>query len=91
MNNIAIIEIEKERLAKEGVLKYTGRSITVTTADGDELEVKEIQPIHTFNRWKQLGYRVKKGEKSFIKFPIWKYSTKKGEDEEETEQKRKEA
>lgn len=37
--------------------------------------------IHTFERWKALGYSVKKGEKSEIKFPIWKYAGKKKENE----------
>ncbi len=34
------------------------------------------EEIHTFRRWKSMGYSVKKGEKSTIKFPIWKYSTR---------------
>lgn len=47
-----------------------------------------IQPgeeIHTFARWKSLGYSVKKGEKAIAKFPIWKMGTKKDEDGEEKE------
>lgn len=32
------------------------------------------EEIHTFQRWKDMGFIVKKGEKSSIKFPIWKYS-----------------
>ena len=31
------------------------------------------EEIHTFERWKELGFSVKKGERSTIKFPIWKY------------------
>ena len=43
--------------------------------------------IHTFNGWKKLGYTVKKGEKSFIKFPIWKYvNSKKKTQQEEPEE-----
>ena len=38
------------------------------------MELPEV--IHTFNGWKQLGYSVKKGEHSNIKFPIWKHTTK---------------
>lgn len=45
-----------------------------------------IQPdeeIHTFQRWKALGYSVKKGEHAVAKFPIWKMGTKKNDDGEE--------
>lgn len=35
------------------------------------------EEIHTFQRWKAMGFCVRKGEKSYIKFPIWKYSTEK--------------
>ena len=38
------------------------------------IELPEV--IHTFNGWKELGYSVKKGEKSSIKFPIWKHTVK---------------
>lgn len=39
--------------------------------------------IHTFERWKELGFSVKKGEKSTIKFPIWKYGKPKTEQNED--------
>lgn len=35
------------------------------------------EEIHTFQKWRQLGFSVKKGEKSDIKFSIWKYGGKK--------------
>ena len=35
------------------------------------------EEIHTFQKWRQLGFSVKKGEKSDIKFPIRKYGGKK--------------
>lgn len=47
----------------------------------------KIQPeeeLHTFARWKALGYSVKKGEKALAKFPIWKMGTRKDDDGEET-------
>ena len=46
--------------------------------------------IHTFEHWKALGFKVKKGEKSDIKFAIWKYSKGKTieNDEGEKEEKR---
>ena len=47
------------------------------------------QEIHTFQRWKALGYSVKKGEHAIAKFAIWKMGTRKtknddGEEEETT-------
>lgn len=31
-----------------------------------------IEPMHTFEMWKQLGYTVRKGEKAICKLGIWK-------------------
>lgn len=46
------------------------------------------EEIHTFEKWKSMGFAVKKGEKSTIKFPIWKYSTKgKKKSDEDDEEK----
>ena len=67
MTNAAIIEQESMRLVEQGVLKL------VDVGGGMLLP----EPIHTFNGWKERGYSVKKGEKSNIKFPIWKHGTKK--------------
>lgn len=56
-------------------------------ADG-KLEMVNGQPeeIHTYNKWKELGYQVFRGEKAICKLAIWKpISKKKAEDEEEQE------
>ena len=82
MTNKEIITTEQERLVAEGVLKYTGRVLELEMEDGEIVQIKEIQPIHTYNAWKSLGYQVKKGEKCVAKFPIWKYSTKKRKNED---------
>lgn len=47
------------------------------------------EEMHTFEKWKSLGYSVKKGEKSEIKFPIWKYSNRKKSDKTEEEENEK--
>ena len=39
-------------------------------------------PLHTYSKWKSLGYQVKKGEKSEHRITIWKGCTKKVHDEE---------
>ena len=41
------------------------------------------EDIHTFKKWQQLGYSIKKGEKAIAKFPIWKYTVKEKDGEEE--------
>lgn len=42
-------------------------------------------PLHTYTKWKSMGYQVKKGEKAQHKITIWKHSTKKVKDENNEE------
>lgn len=84
MTNAKIIFNESVKLMEEGVLKGTGEFLTVEYDDGTTAELEMPEPIHTFNGWKALGYSVKKGEKSVIKFPIWKYTEKQKPEEEKT-------
>lgn len=56
------------------------------------LDVDEggIEPIHTFEVWRQMGYTVMKGEKALVKLSIWKQGKKKakgGESEDESGEK----
>ena len=75
MTNAQIILNESIRLMNDGILKGSGQFVQMETVDGiQEIELPEA--IHTFNGWKQLGFTVKKGEKSSIKFPIWKHTSK---------------
>lgn len=76
MTNAMIILMESVKLMEEGVLKGTGEQITVEDANGNKKTLEMPEAIHTFNGWKALGYSVKKGEKSKIKFNIWKHTTK---------------
>lgn len=73
MTNEAIIMEQSLLLVEQGVLK-------AFDMNGELIP----EPIHTFNGWKSRGYKVKKGEKSNIKFPIWKFTKKeiKKEDKE---------
>ena len=79
MTNADIIFNESQRLAKEGIIGYTGKVFIFEDADGNQIEVKETEPIHTFAAWKQMGYKVKKGEKAVAQFTIWKHSAPKVE------------
>ena len=68
MTNAMIIMLEQERLVQEGILTYTGQVLKGITPAGEEIEIKEIQPIHTYAHWQALGFQVKKGEKSNFRF-----------------------
>ena len=84
MTNARIILEESLVLMNNGVLKGTGEFIEVQYDDGTTKTVELPEEIHTFNGWKERGYAVKKGEKSNIKFPIWKYTQKEKPEEEKT-------
>lgn len=86
MTNEMIIFWESISLMEKGILKGTGRFITVEDKDGGKKELEMPEPIHTFNGWKERGYVVKKGEKSSIKIVIWKYGKKKKDSSNETEE-----
>lgn len=49
------------------------------------LDVDEdgIEPIHTFEAWKALGYSVMKGQKAICKLAIWKQGKRKAKEGEE--------
>lgn len=48
-----------------------------------EGKMREDEELHTFKKWQQLGYSVKKGEKAIAKFPIWKHTVKATEEGDE--------
>lgn len=81
MCNAEIIDRQKEQLFKAGILKATGRMFEGVDGEGNTIMIPEIEQIHTFNGWKELGYKVKKGEHSKIRFAIWKHSAREVEKE----------
>lgn len=88
MTNQMIILQQQDELAKAGILNYTGREIEVTLPDESVAVFKEVEEIHTYSRWKELGYQVQKGEKAIAQFVIWKHvagKKKKETDEESTD------
>lgn len=92
MTNADIIFTESQELMKKGIIGKTGRTFTakVVNADGEEEEivVEEAEPIHTYRKWKELGYQVQKGEKAVAQFMIWKHVTKKAENEGEEDERK---
>lgn len=88
MTNRMIILTESIKLMEAGILKSTGEKIVVETDEGKkELDVPET--IHTYQKWKQLGYQVKKGQKAIAQFPVWKYTNKKTKDNADGEEESK--
>lgn len=84
MNNKMIILMESIDLMEKGVIKSTGEKIVVELPEGPkEYEIPE--PIHTYSKWKELGYQVKRGSKAITQFCIWKYTSKKDKNMSEEE------
>lgn len=85
MTNAQIIFSEEQRLAREGLIKYTGNEIIAQNDNGVLVTIKETEPLHTFAHWKALGFIVKKGEKAVTKCKLWKYKTSKDKETGEEE------
>lgn len=87
MTNQMIIMMNQVELAKEGILDYTGRTIDVKMPDDSVMSFKEVEEIHTFQKWKSMGFQVQKGEKAVAQFMIWKHVSKKNKETDEDESK----
>lgn len=75
MTNEMIILVESVKLMEEGILKGTGKFAEAEI--NGKIEKFEIpEEIHTYERWKKMGYQVQKGEKSNIKFMVWYYNNR---------------
>lgn len=85
MTNAMIIMFQQEALAEAGILEYTGREIEVALPDESVMTFKEVEPIHTYSRWRELGFQVQKGETAIAKFKVWKHTSKKNKETDEDE------
>ena len=73
----AMIVLERAlALAEAGKIGYTDNVFTVEI-NGEEVELREPEQIHTYARWKAMGYQVRRGEKAVAKFRVWKYASAK--------------
>lgn len=72
MTNEAIIFSAALALMEAGKIGTTGKTIEYTDAQGVKQTAQEPEALHTFARWKALGYSVKKGEHAVAKLRIWK-------------------
>ncbi len=70
---------------EQGILGGTGEMIVYEDGNGNKKEIEMPEPIHTYQKWQELGYQVRKDEKAIAKFPVWKYTNKKKKEESEEE------
>lgn len=91
MTNEQIILENRVFLMEQGILNAMegACNITITAEDGSVKVVPLPEEIHTFQKWKYLGYSVKKGEHAIAKFPIWMASGKSSKDDDEEDGKKK--
>ena len=47
-----------------------------------QLGMGEFEPLHTFQKWKELGFKVKKGEHAIACTKLWKPKQKKYKDDD---------
>lgn len=79
MTNQEIIFLASQKLAEEGLIKYTGRTLEGLDNEGNKVLIRETEEIHTYQHWQELGYQVQKGQKAVAQFNIWKHTGKKAE------------
>lgn len=79
MTNAQILFVEGQKLAEQGIIEYTGKEHKALNAAGEEVVVRETEPIHTYATWQEMGFQVQKGQKAVAKIAIWKYTAKKNE------------
>lgn len=59
---------------------------------GQECALRGItEEVHTFARWKALGYRVKQGEHALFETRLWKHSSRTKHNDETNEDEEKES
>ena len=71
ITNEMIITSARFALMDEGII--SGSGIIGYDPDGNKVELPE--EIHTFQKWRSMGFTVKKGEHAIASFDIWKYPT----------------
>ena len=82
MTNAQIIFNESMKLMEAGIIGTTGRVFVFEDENGNKKEIQEPEPLHTFARWKEFGYIVKKGEHAKAAFYIWKAGKGKAKEED---------
>lgn len=87
MTNREILMQAGQALAEAGRIAFTGREYVYETESGEKMVFRETEDIHTYARWKQKGFQVRKGQKAVAKIKIWKHTTKVNDETGEEEEK----
>lgn len=88
MTNEQIIFNNSLQLMEDGIIKGTGRTITVEDENGEKMEIPEPEAIHTYQAWKHLGFQVKRGQKAKASFLIWKHTVKRAKQEQDEDEEK---
>ena len=89
MTNEQIIYENSVALMKQGILKCAGKMPYIDEETGEESEVDMPECIHTFQGWRELGYKVKRGEHHIAEFAIWSPVKQKKQDDDEDKPKQR--
>ena len=81
MTNEMIILTESVKLMEDGIIKGTGEFVEVEI-NGEIKKFEIPEEIHTYERWRKMGYQVQRGETSFIKFKVWFFTGGNGRNQE---------
>lgn len=73
MTNEQIIYNAQKALAEAGEIGF-----------GPQYGIEQLEPIHTFQTWKDLGFSVKRGQHAVCKLSIWKYPSYRRTEEDGT-------
>lgn len=87
MSNEEIIFNERLRLAAEGRIPVTDRTVAVTDENGNVRQTRLPVEIFTYQAWKERGFQVRKGEKAVAGIRIWKPKRRKSGEDGEPEEK----
>ena len=81
ITNKMLVLMEQIRLFKAGLLAADYSNMITIEINGKQEEIPDIEAIHTYQYWKSIGYYVKPGEKHISELMIWKYTTKRTNDD----------
>lgn len=87
MTNEMIILNARVKLMNEGVINLTDQIVTVENDKGEKVQMPMPEEIHTYAKWKALGFQVRKGEKAIAQIPVWKPAKGKKKTEEADDEK----
>lgn len=77
MTNEQIVMSERINAMEKGIIGTTGRMLE--TADGQF--IPEPEALYTFQAWKELGFKIIKGQHAVVTTKLWKKKKQKDSDD----------